>query len=249
MENQIAITAKLQSACYEAFFSVVSKLQVGMSESEIAKMVRDAMAQKGITEYWYDVPIFTLIGVDRFFSIAKNDYGTKSPQAEKKLHEGDPIYIDIHPQDTKTKIWGDWNSMLVFHPRSGIDEEQIAFLDEVRTIQRKGIEKLTSSMTAADIANYFFTEFAERNIILTDVRNTVGHSMHSGSKLPEKRTFLEKGNHQVLGEGLYAIEPGGYRKRKSGEGFVVGRFEDCVYIPKSGNARLLGKTGFLPLVS
>jgi Xaa-Pro aminopeptidase len=249
MEDKIIITDKLQTACYEAFSSIVAKLQSGMSELEIAKKIREALKQKKISEYWYDVPIFVIIGADRFFDIAKRNYPAKSPHPDIFLQEGDPIYIDIHPRDTTTKIWGDWNSMVVFRPGSETDEEQVSFLEEVRKIHRKGIEKFNSCMTAADVAEYYFSEFEKRTITLSDVRNNVGHSMHSGPKLPEKRTFLEKGNNTVLSEGIYAIEPGGYRKKKSGKGFVIGRFEDAIYIPKSGNAKLLGKSELLPLVS
>jgi Xaa-Pro aminopeptidase len=240
MHDRITITTSLQSACYESFAAVMTKLEIGMSETKIADLLHKEMTEKGINEYWYDVPIFALIGADRFFEIANKDYKAKSPHKNVYLQVGDPVYIDIHPQDTVKKIWGDWNSMLVFRAREGIDDEELAFLEEIRDIQRKSFSLLNAQMTAADVAIHFITEYEKRNITLSDVRNTVGHSMHYGPKLPEKRIFLEKNNNTVLGEGLFAIEPGGYRKKNSGKGYLVGRFEEVVFIPKNGNARLLG---------
>ena len=57
--------------------------------------------------------------------------------------------------DTKTKIWGDWSSTVVFHPRRGIDDEQVAFLKEFRGIQRNGIAHITSETTGAEVAIYY----------------------------------------------------------------------------------------------
>lgn len=248
MENKIAIITNLQMGCYEAYSNIVSRLQQGINELEVEKLIRLEMAKKGITEYWYDVPIIVTFGTKRFLDIANKDYAIKRPKLDVHLQVGDPIYIDIHPQDTKTKLWGDWNSMSVFNPRKGVDDEQVSFLDEVRTIQREGIERLRSDMTASDIASFYFTEFEKRSVVLSDARNNVGHSMHAGPKLPEKRTFLEKGFQKILGEGIYAIEPGGYRAKKSGDGIVVARFEECVYIPEEGKSKLLGILEELPLV-
>lgn len=243
------IVRELQETCFEVFETVIPLLKMGMSEFDLAEIIRRELRKRGIIDFWYDVPIFVLFGQRRFLDIASENYPTKSPHKDTYLKSGEPIYIDIHPQDHATKIWGDWNSMLVFHPRKGIDDEQVAFLEEIREIQREGFSHLRSTMTAADVAKYYLNEFEKHAIVLSDVRNNVGHSMHSGPKLPEKRLFLEKKVNKQLGSKIYAIEPGGYRNKKSSEGIVVGRFEECVFIPKEGKTIILGSQKLLPLIA
>lgn len=68
--------------------------------------------------------------------------------------------------------------------------------------------------------------------------------MHQGTKkFPdgrEKRNFLEVNNKNPIGEGIFAIERGGYRKSSIDKNkIVVGRFEDCIYVPVSGEPLLL----------
>jgi hypothetical protein len=248
IHDRIQIVSHLQQMCWEIFATSVQVLKTGISEYDYAELLRKEFKKKKIVSFWYDVPIFVLFGTTRFLDIASKDYQIKSPHKSVFLQEGDPIYIDFHPQDADTKLWGDWNSMVVFHPRVGRDDEQIAFLEEVRDIQRKGFLHLRATMNASDIANYYVNEFEKHDIILSDVRNNVGHSMHSGPKLPEKRLFLENGMQKPLGDEIYAIEPGGYRKKRLGKGIVVGRFEECVLVTQREPAIILGSQKLLPLV-
>ncbi len=248
MNERIAATSHLQEISYDSFKTVVKVLHAGMSEMDIVHMLRDEMEKSGVTTYWYDVGIFVLIGTDRFMQIEKagHNYEQKSPSKDVLLKEGDVVYIDIHPQDDRTEVWGDWNSMFVFHPREDLDEEQVAFLEEVRNIQRNGIDHITSSMTASDVARYFFDIFDMHGIVLSDSLHNVGHSMHEGLKLESHRIFLDKDTDIVLGEEIYAIEPGGFRQKKTGEGILVGRFEECILIG-SDTSQILGRRDLLPV--
>ena len=248
MNDTAAIVSQLQKASYDSYRVVVQNLSVGMSEKEIAQMLREEMNKRGMQHYWYDVPIFVLIGTDRFLQIkqAGHDYAKKSP-GETTLEEGSVVYIDLHPQDEMTGQWGDWNSMFVFHPRFGVDDEQVAFLDEMRSIQRGGIEKIRSTMTAAAVSEIFFSAFEKHGVTLSDPLNNVGHSIHAVPKSKSKRVYLDKETFTVMGEGLYAIEPGGYRQKRSGNGIVVGRFEECISITEKG-AEILGRQQLLPLI-
>ncbi len=69
--------------------------------------------------------------------------------------------------------------------------------------------------------------------------NNVGHSIHAGPKIKAQRIWLDEDNNAPLGEGIFTIEPGGFRNKKEGIGIVVGRFEDCIYISPDGKAVLL----------
>lgn len=234
------IVGRLQTACAAVFELVVSNLQIGMSETHIADMVRTNLNKHGISDYWYDVPIFVLIGADRFQTMDSTDYDLKSPTANSLLRAGSPLYIDMHPVDTDTKLWGDWNSMVVFQPRPGNDDEELSFLHWMRELQRSVIRKITSSTTGAEVSQYFAEAFQRTGTTLLDVRDTVGHSVHSGAKAKADRIWLDRDNSEPLGEGIFTVEPGGIRTGKHGE-VLVARFEDCIYIPKTGSAIVLDK--------
>lgn len=241
---QVEVVDKLQKICAEIYIHVVASLKTGMSEKDIAEMVRREFSKRGINEYWYDVPIMILIGEDRFLDMAKPDYALKSPSEHSLLREGNSIFIDMHPMDSNG-FWGDYSAMSVFKPEAE-DQDKVAFLREVFSIQRQGINAITTGMRANVIANLFKNTFAKNNIISLDVRRSnVGHSMHKGPKKnadgTDKRTFIESGVTVLLDEGIYAIEPGGFQKKNDGR-ILVGRFEDCVYVPKKGRAMILGNT-------
>jgi len=117
----------------------------------------------------------------------------------------------------------------------------------MRNIQRSVIAKITFKTTGAEIASYYLNVFAGKGITLLDVRNNVGHTVHEGPKDSSQRIWLDQNNTKPLGEGIFTLEPGGIRQKKDGSGIVVGRYEECVYIPKLGNAILLGSKELLPL--
>ena len=242
---------RLQKISQDIYLKTITSLATEMTEADIAESVRTEFRKKGINYFWYDVPISVLIGEDRFLTMAEKDYRIKSPSADVKLQRGNTIHIDMDLMDAEGN-WGDFSATSVFQPKSEIDYEKASFLTLIQKIQREGIKHLTSQTTASQVARWYINKFKEENITLLDVRNTVGHSIHSGSKKypdgREKRMFLEEKNETPLGEGVYAIEPGGFRKSIVGNGFVVGRFEDCVYIPPSGKPLILGNYDFLPVV-
>ncbi len=240
-QEKAEIVGRLQSACTAVFESVVSNLQAGMSETHVAEMIRNSLRQYGINNYWYDVPIFVLFGANRFKTIATTDYSLKSPTVNSVLTEGSPVYVDIHPMDTETGIWGDWNSMVVFQPRPGLDNEELSFLREMRQLQRNVMAQITAETTGAEVLQACAEAFQQTNTTLQDSRNNVGHSMHDGPKVKANRVWLDQENVAPLGEGIFAVEPGGIRTGKNGE-TLVARFEDCIYIPKTGHARVLGKS-------
>lgn len=234
IKAKVKLVSNLQKISREVFNSTIQRLQVGMSEFDIADLIRDEFAKRRVVEFWYSVPEVVLIGSERFkIGTTTTDYSIKSPSKKIVLQEGSPFYADLSPMDSSTKTWGDWNGMIVFNPRIGLDDEQVAFLNEVRGIQLAGISHITASSSGADVAKYYLEEFKKHGIELLDVRNNVGHSIHSGPKDKAERVWLDLENDSLLGEGIFTIEPGGAR------GDLVARFEECIYIPKQGPAKIL----------
>lgn len=246
--ERVKVVSELQKQSVNVFKEVSQSLRVGMSEQDIAALIKAKYEKRGIIDFWYDVPIIVLIGVERFLDAANADYTTKSPSASHVLNEGDMLYVDLHPRDSKTGLWGDWDTMAIFQPRKGIDDEQVAFLEEIREIHRDGIAKLTPNMTGADVVNYYLEEYKKRGInLIIGEKPDVGHTIHEGKKTDTKRLLLTAENTTPISGYVYAIEPGGARQKKSGARVVVGRFEESVYIPKDSPAIILGSQELLPM--
>lgn len=247
--DRVNIVSNLQQISADVFKKATTSLQVGMSEVDIANLVKLEFRKKGIEEFWYDIPQNVLIGVERFKEgTTTTDYEIKKPSKDIFLKEDLPVFVDLSPVDPQTKQWGDWSSTVVFHPKQVRDNEQLTFLEELRQIHRQGITLITSKTTGSEVINHYLKEFNKRGITLLDVRNNVGHSIHAGSKNQAQRIWLDNNNKNQFGEGIYAIEVGGFRIGKKGKRkTVVGRFEECIYIPKEGSAILLGSNELISL--
>lgn len=242
--EKAGIVAGLQETCAEAFTSVMSMLRSGMSETDIAVGLQAYLESRGIKQSWYDVPFMVLIGVERFrIGTTSTDYGEKGPSPSSYLSAGQFIHVDFSPMDPETGIWGDWSSTCVYEPTGENGREQIAFLTEMRQLQRRGIEHFTAQSTGADVAKYFLDQYAEHGVTILDVRNNVGHSIHSGPKIEANRTWLDLDNTKPLGPGIFTVEPGGISDGKNN----VARFEDCIYVPVTGKASIIGNMKDVPL--
>lgn len=242
---------KLQLLSYNIYLSTIRHLKVNMSEVDIATFISEQYKKKGVESYWYDVPMMVLISEERFLEMTK-DYNTKSPLTTYRLKSGNTIHIDLTPKD-KEGFWGDFSATCVFHPKTDYDFEKVEFLRLVRKIQRDGIKRIKSVNQGSNIANWYLGKFRENNMTLVDVRNNVGHSIHQGTKkFPDgrgKRNFLDVNNNNPIGEGIFAIEPGGYRESSIDKNkIVVGRFEDCIYVSTSQIPLLLAPKKEIPFI-
>ena len=243
------VVERLQRICADVFLRVSSHLQVGQSEFEIAEAFDKAFKEHGIVKHWYDVPFNVLIGAERFIEgTMTTDYSIKAPVKNIRLQSGEICYADFAPMDTKTGIWGDWSATIVFHPRHGLDNEQVAFLQEMRSIQRGIIERISAETTGRQVIELLQAVYERQDITIADVRKNVGHSMHAGLKKDAKRVWLDEENTTPLGEGIFTFEPGVYKKSADGQRTLVARFEDCMYIPKKGFAEILGRKEPVPFV-
>lgn len=243
-EKKLQKVSNLQTICAGSYVAAMENLQIGMSELDIANILRELLEKQGINQHWYDVPFIVLIGVDRFrVGTTTSDYSLKAPSPNVRLEKGQFIHVDFAPMDPETGLWGDWSSTCVFGPDGESGRAQVEFLDEMRRLQRSGINQISSKTTGADMARYFIDQYEQSGVTLLDVRNNVGHSMHSGPKSESNRIWLDTENSNPLGVGLYTVEPGGI----SGDGMYIARFEDCVYISPTGNAFILGDHKPVPL--
>lgn len=249
IEKRVATVDNLQKFSSEVFNTVIRRFENGMSEADIADMVQGEFKKRGIVEYWYDVQNIVFIGTERFqIGTSTSDYAIKAPSKNVVLEERSVVFIDVSPMDSETKLWGDWASTVIYHPNMEKDMEQISFLKELRTIHRNGLAHITAQTTGADVANYYLKLYKEKGVTLLDARNNVGHSVHEGPKSKAQRIWLDQENIHPLGEGIYAVEPGGILREKDGKRILAGRFEECLYIPREGNAVMLGSQELVSLI-
>lgn len=245
----ITTVEKLQSICVESYLHTIAKLLDGMSEKDIENILMKYLKSKGITNSWYDIGIMVLVGEERFLDMTEKDYSGKSPSLDVRLNSGDPIFIDLHPMDNDG-IWGDFSSMSIFKP-SEKDRRKVTFLEQIYDIHISGINNLNPNFTGEQVYNWYKEKYQNNNIILNDSRNNVGHTMSKGSKLTEagvdKRYYLDENNKQPISNSVIAIEPGGYKKLVNGQ-ILIGRFEDCVYIPNTGKPQILGRELTMPII-
>jgi hypothetical protein len=195
-------------------------------------------------DYWYDIPILALVGVERFMDSALADYAVKSPSEQVRLQANTPFFIDIHPRHVSGR-WGNFAASGVYQPADG---EQVALLEHMQRIQREGIQRLTAQQTGAEVARWFAQQFQQAGIEHLDVRANFGHSMGTGQKNSYQRLFLDETNNALIGGSIYGIEPGGVRRDGTGRVTAFARFEDCVYIPPDGRpAIILGSPELVPV--
>jgi Xaa-Pro aminopeptidase len=238
------VVSRLQRACATAFTEVMSTLTPGKTEQEIADALRRHLANQGLTQHWYDVPFVVLIGVERFrIGLTTPDYTIKAPSPDVRLEAGLTLHADFSPMDPDTGIWGDWSSTCIFRPTTSAHSQQLAFLETMRRLHRKGITLITAQTTGAEVAEYFLDRFAGLGVQLADVRDNVGHSIHAGPKSQANRTWLDLQNNHPLGPGIFTVEPGGITE----DDHLVARFEECIHIPESGPATVVDSGPMVPL--
>jgi hypothetical protein len=242
--QMVEITDDMQRRCVQAYLTVATSLRAGMSEAAIARALHNELQAHGITDYWYDIPILVLVGVERFMDSVLADYAAKSPSQGITLQAHTPLFIDIHPRHASGR-WGNFAASGVFQPDDG---EQVALLEQMQRIEREGIQHLTAQLTGADVARWFAQQFRQAGIEHLDVRANFGHSMGAGQKGDYQRLFLDETNNTPIGGSIYGIEPGGVRRDSAGRVTAFARFEECVYIPPAGGpAALLGAHDPLPV--
>lgn len=248
LSRKVKVVSNLQNTSKMVFKTVMSRLKSGMSEEDIASEFRTEFRKRNISDFWYSIPIIVLISVERFLTGANANYDIKSPANDIKLKDGSLIYIDLHPMDQETKFWGDWNSMIIYRPREGVDDEQVIFLEEMRQIHRDGIAQITSKTTGKELIDFYTKTYESKGITpIWDKIKDIGHTLHEGPKDSVSRRFITADDIQTLGGNIIAVEPSGFRRKNNHE-VVVARFEECIYIPENGIAIILGNNELLPLI-
>src|SRR3989338_8386878 len=87
----VEATTYLQRHCQEAYLTVAASLQAGMTERAISTAIKKELATRGISDFWYDIPVMVLFGERRFLDMTRPTYSQKEP-GDTKLEEGAPFF-------------------------------------------------------------------------------------------------------------------------------------------------------------
>lgn len=236
-DEVLGITKDLQIKCLDTYLETMGELEAGQNEAQIAKRIREKLDKRGIVDFWYNVPIFVLFGVERFMTTGEKSYDIKNPKRNRILEGGDPVFIDMHVRDIESGVWGDFSATVIYKP---IFQEQVDFLAEVQNIQNQTIAEISSETTPNQLASSFLRRFDLAGITPVDVLNNFGHIIGRGEKNSWSRIFIDTETETpTMANAIWGIEPGGYMDTLQGR--VVGRFETCVWVSPSG--RVIDLTG------
>jgi hypothetical protein len=237
--EMVEVTADMQKKCVEAYLTVASELRPGISEVQIAKGMMGELEKRGISDFWYDNPVLVLVGEQRFCEMANPSYEDKAPKHSSRLRSGDPFFIDMHPRHESGR-WGNFAATGILSP--SMNRNGDVMLRLMQGIQEWEMLRITGNTRASEVAGHFQDTFNELGISPLDVRGNFGHSMEQGLKSEANRVFLDSATIEKMGGRIFGIEPGGYQQVGGPHSIVVARFEDCVHVPVSGRAMVLGRT-------
>ena len=233
----------MQRRCVVTSYRVISSLEDGMSELQVANMFAEELAKEGITDYWYKFPLgverIVLFGEKRFQDMVSEKYEEKTPRENVKLKPRDLVYFAILPR-SQSGYWGSFSASGIYKPEHA-DQARVTFIETIQGIQKEVIKQLSPAMTGKEVYAMFMSLYEKEGISVVDVRGNFGLRMLHGEKTKTiwqdvPYPFLDEKNELPIVGQIFGIEPGGKRD------MLCGRLQDCIYIPPAeGPARILGR--------
>ena len=198
---------QVQAIAKETMKRIRTEVKPGMALAEVRKRCEKHLLALGADSFWYyDVGAFVFCGDETALSVSGRTYQTR----ERILAENDILTIDLSPQCGC--IWGDYARTIILENGVVVDE-----IDQIRNAEwKKGLqmeEKLheelfriaSSDMAFEQLYEHMNTFIAEHGFINLDFNGNLGHSI---VKQKDDRIYIEKGNHQKLGDvSFFTFEP------------------------------------------
>ena len=212
----------VQLKAKEAMSAVAKTICPTSTERSIAATAKAILADIGLVDTWYyDCPAFVLLGSRSCLSLSGREYiPAGEPVGMENL-----VTIDLSPCDGK--IWGDFARSLCIENGRVVEQPlSLDFADGLRV--EKEMHRLMAEFVTPNTTFHQLYEFANDAISAAGFENldflgNVGHSIETSR---EKRRYVEKGNHERLGDvSCFTFEP--HVRRKGGRwGF---KHEDIYY--------------------
>ena len=192
------------------------------TERTIASAARAILADLGLADTWYyDCPAFVLLGTRSCLSLSGREY----IPAEEPVGRENLVTIDLSPREGQ--IWGDFARSLCVEDGRVVEQPLSLDFSEGLRVENE-VHRLMAEFVTPDTSFHQLYEFANDAISAAGFENldflgNVGHSIETSR---EKRRYVEKGNHERLGEvSCFTFEP--HIRRKGGRwGF---KHEDIYY--------------------
>lgn len=217
---------------------IAEEIRPGMSEADIALRTEAMLLQNGADSFWYHgVGALVLSGPER--SLASVSGRTYRPSADIFLTDNDMITLDLSPQ--VGSAWGDYARTIFIENGRGILEPSApaypVFLKgyEEELLLHKELMSFASPSTTFhqvwEHMNHYLSSLGLTNL---DFHGNLGHTIEDH---PDKRRYLEEGNHLTLGE---THLPFTFEPHISREGQPYGfKRENIYYFDESGVLREL----------
>jgi len=192
----------LADACFEF---ICHRINIGMTENEIAKCMDDYMLSNGATALSFE----TIVGS------GENSSKIHSTPTDRKIQYGDIILLDF---GCVVEGYCSDISRTIFVGE--IKEEYKEIYQIVLEAQQKGIEKITNGMTSKE------ADLVCREVINNkgyDFAHAVGHGV--GTEVHEAPVISSKREDVLENNMVFTIEPGIYLENKFGV-----RIEDTVLL-------------------
>ena len=207
-------SSKLADDCFEY---IKTKIKVGMTEKEVAKLMDDYMLSHGASEVSFE----TIVGS------GETSGQIHSTPSDRVIEYGDVVQLDFGC--VLNEYCSDCSRVLFM---GEVKEEYKKIYDIVYEAQMKGIECIKAGMSASE------ADAVVRDVIKSygyDFNHAVGHGV--GTKVHEDPVVSPKNEKDILEDDVvFTIEPGIYFEGKFGI-----RIEDTCVL-KEGNVIPLNLT-------
>lgn len=166
---------ELQKLTVEATEPLIQKIVPGQSEKQVADMYYKLLEDRGFTEHWY--PILVYSGEITGKPISRKIH---LPSDEVKIKKNDIVFVDSTPM--KDTVWTNWCSTFVVGKND--------FFGNVIRDVKDVVEKTASfserkAKTVSDLYNYCTALVKEKGMEMLDPYKDVGHSIF---QVPEHQT-------------------------------------------------------------
>lgn len=199
--------AEVQKIAKHTMEYLQSQIRVGMNLTELRQLAETKMLALGADSFWYwNVGALVFSGDETTLSVSGKNYKTSN----KFIEENDIVTVDLSPQSNN--IWGDYACTIIIE--NGKVAKNITGIKNSEW--RDGL--LTEEHLHSELARFATPEktFEQLYYYMNDIIHDLGYKNldflgnlgHSIEINKQDRIYIERGNHNKLGDiKMFTFEP------------------------------------------